>query len=951
MSSPTVFLSVATLDLKAWRDHLHEAFSRAGFRVLTQDHSLGSASGDVRRLLTDTIDEADCVIHLAGLAYGSHATQPFPDAPAFQCSWTQFEYYHAHQQGKDVIAFVCAPNLSAPFTEESPDTAQKTALQEAHRDRVASGLFTGTPLEGKVGRTSNEPVSNPGRLLSAVSAAVGTLHRVNREDSERAQESLRDMGAKLAALEQRSGRLQRVLVGVAALCVLLGVGLWKLNQKAEVSDKTTKQVLASQGDLATQLSQVQEALSKIQQNNDPKQDPISQWPQERLETELARQMQITVENLRAILTAGKTSLDTLLQGQALLASGQAKEADAKFDSVIQQEKAAAQRLRQAYEGKAQIAYDAVKYEEALSWRQKAAALVDKAVDPEGWAKAQHELAATLNKLGRYREAEPVFLEVLHLCDQHFQPNDPRLEVVLINLADLYRLTIRNAAAEPLLQRVLKINEQSFGLEDPRVASALNNLASLYQSMDRLMDAEPLLQRALKIDEKQPAVWQVGLNSVPDPENQDVARDLRNLASLYQSMDRLMDAELLLLRALKIHEKKLGPEHPEIARDLIGLAKLYQSINRSAEAEPFLQRALKINEQISGPEHPNVVKYLKDLADLYQAMNRPMDAEPLLQRALKIDEASFGPESPKVVLCLSKLADVYQATNRLAEAERLSQRVVTIFEAIYGKEHPLVGAALRDLAQFYEDANRLAEAEPLRQRSLKIFEQSFSPEDTKIVIAIVKLAQLYSNTNRLAEAEPLYERALKIAEKKLGPKDSLVPTVLNNLAMLYKATNRLTEAESSCLRAVRIQLQLEKKLGHSDPGTKDTLFNYLDILRDLKLPEAEQKAKLESVAKEADLSVAETQALVASRFGPFDVTVAKVVPEGQGAKLGVQVGDIIRRYNDIEIVKVIQIVELVGASQGDAIPMEIQRGAEILKLTAKAGKMGLLMDNRPRTAKK
>lgn len=34
MPAPTVFLSAATIDLKEWRDVLHGAFSRAGFRAL-----------------------------------------------------------------------------------------------------------------------------------------------------------------------------------------------------------------------------------------------------------------------------------------------------------------------------------------------------------------------------------------------------------------------------------------------------------------------------------------------------------------------------------------------------------------------------------------------------------------------------------------------------------------------------------------------------------------------------------------------------------------------------------------------------------------------------------------------------------------------------------------------------------------------------------------------------
>src|SRR5690606_26921082 len=118
--NPVIFLSAASVDLREWRDTLHRAFSRGGFEVRTQDQSLGAATGDVHQLLNAEIDGCDCVIHLAGLGYGSHATAPFPEASDFQCSWTQFEYYRAHQQGKDVIAFVCAPELSATgFQEKS----------------------------------------------------------------------------------------------------------------------------------------------------------------------------------------------------------------------------------------------------------------------------------------------------------------------------------------------------------------------------------------------------------------------------------------------------------------------------------------------------------------------------------------------------------------------------------------------------------------------------------------------------------------------------------------------------------------------------------------------------------------------------------------------------------------------------------------------------------------
>ena len=177
---PTVFLSAATDDLEALRNVLHGAFSRAGFRVFTQEHSLSAAPGTLREFLVDHIQQSDCVIHLAGMAYGSDAEEPLPDVPRFQCSWTQFEYYYAHEQSKKVIAFVCAPDLSRrDFVETGADTAdiaRKQRLQQEHRQRVASGEFTGTPLASRIKRTLNEGVNSWEQLLQAIAASVASVH-------------------------------------------------------------------------------------------------------------------------------------------------------------------------------------------------------------------------------------------------------------------------------------------------------------------------------------------------------------------------------------------------------------------------------------------------------------------------------------------------------------------------------------------------------------------------------------------------------------------------------------------------------------------------------------------------------------------------------------------------------------------------------------------------------
>ena len=52
-----------------------------------------------------------------------------------------------------------------------------------------------------------------------------------------------------------------------------------------------------------------------------------------------------------------------------------------------------------------------------------------------------------------------------------------------------------------------------------------------------------------------------------------------------------------------------------------------------------------------------------------------------------------------------------------------------------------------------------------------------------------------------------------------------------------------------------------------------------------------------------------------------------------------------------ITKVEQFIQLIGETKGEAIPVEIQRGSGTLKLTAKPGRLGLALENKPHTEAK
>lgn len=214
----TVFVS-ATSELKSLRDTIHSALIDAGVHAITQDNSLGQAPRDVHDQLAKDIEHSDIVIHVAGDHYGADANNqgasPFPEYPDFVCSWTQFEYYYAHQLGKDVYAFVLAPGntpeqLRANWTEE--DFALRQQLQHDHRQRVVSGKFDGTPV-ASAPRTLNDrrEVRNSLDMLSRLAGVVrrGQQDWGGRKDKIALQ--LVDQTRELARLSDLSDSQQAVL--------------------------------------------------------------------------------------------------------------------------------------------------------------------------------------------------------------------------------------------------------------------------------------------------------------------------------------------------------------------------------------------------------------------------------------------------------------------------------------------------------------------------------------------------------------------------------------------------------------------------------------------------------------------------------------------------------------------------------------------------------------------
>ena len=931
---PRLFISAVSGEFKTVRQQVAAVVRQLGYQAVSMD-DWPAGHGELRAWLREQIDSCDGLIHLPGLAYGAEpevhdpAAHGLPaDTPHY--SYTQYEFLYAQAQGKKTWVIQPGQGCTRDTAPEKldlptdPAVADPSAYQSQRRDLQAAWL---QKLK-KDNHLRHQPKDDKDLQL--------ILHTL-RDHAQEMRLKFGDWQDFVADHMRRTEKRQRRMLAIAVgtLVLLLFVGLVVALVKRDSGNTVIKvdKVITQQDEAAKKLTVVE---NKMDQGLAKQEATLDAFVRERdllrrVLNEAARRLSAQ-ENLTAA-EKYKLALDAIAAEDKTVPSANylrqlldeyGKKIEALGDNADYLDRALVAAKNQRFKDSIVTANEGIGVDteklkllktsrQHLHEAKEQIAIEEREIDKTTKSIRNHKADLLAVKATSsvqsidYKTALVSYQQRAELYDKEAEPlewADAQVWVAYMLHPDL----ARPKEAEPLLREVIRIREEKLGADDPQVAAAINNLGQLLQATNRPSEAEPLLRRALTIFEK-----------AEGADHPNVATTLNNLAALLKSSNRLTDAEPLLRRALKIDETSYGLDHPNVARDLNNLAALLQDTNRSSEAEPLVRRSVKIDETSYSPDHPEVAISLNNLATLLQATNRLTDAEPLIQRALMIDETSYGPDHPRVARDLNNLAQLLQDTNRLSEAESLMQRVLRIDEISYGPDHPNVAGDLNNLATLLQDSNRLSEAEPLMQRALKIDETSNGPESPEVAIRLNNLASLFYSLNRLSDAEPLMRRALKI------------------------------------------KLLFQKRSGHQHPNLHLTIANYLGMLNHQKLDAAAIRSHLDTLADDVPIDRAEFAKLWQKAMdsadakpastGPFDVTVTEVIATGQGPGLGIKEGDVIRRYHGEEISSFDQLIKLVGETQDESIPLEIQRGDLTLKPTAKPGKLGLRLENKPRAPAK
>lgn len=218
-------------------------------------------------------------------------------------------------------------------------------------------------------------------------------------------------------------------------------------------------------------------------------------------------------------------------------------------------------------------------------REYRAALQLRTVPSPELAASLNNLASSFHELGRFNEAERLYLRSVEMWGDGTGAAQP-----LNNLGTLYRQQRRFTDAVKAYERSLGIRLAEHGPAHPSVARVLHNLGRVHQMQNRLDVAEQMYRRALHLFEQ------------AHESAAEVAGVLGNVAAVEAQTGRRAAARQTFAEAIRLAESdRTG--HPVLVDIFLKAALAEQEAKNHPEAERHFERARALAEHLLGPRHP------------------------------------------------------------------------------------------------------------------------------------------------------------------------------------------------------------------------------------------------------------------------------------------------------------------------------------------------------------
>jgi DGQHR domain-containing protein len=348
------------------------------------------------------------------------------------------------------------------------------------------------------------------------------------------------------------------------------------------------------------------------------------------------------------------------------------------------------------------------------------------------------------------------------------------------------------------------------------ATTYNDIAIMYASQGKFVEALRLLEKALLVRERV-----MGLN------HPDTAMTYNHIALVYSSLGEYKKALEWNEKALAIRERVLSPGHPDTAMTYSNIASVYSELGEYEKALKWYEKALAIRERVLSPGHPDTAMTYSNIASVYSELGEYEKALKCYERALSISERALDSDHPSTATAYNNVASVYRSLGEYKKALEWHKKALAIVEKVLGADHPSTATMYNNIGLVYDNLGKYEQALEWYEKALAIQEKVLGADHPSTATTYNNIAVVYKNLGDYEKALEWYEKALAIREKVLGADHPSTAATYNNIGLVYDNLGKYEQALEWYEKALAIQ---EKVLGADHPSTATT-YNNIGLVYD------------------------------------------------------------------------------------------------------------------------
>ncbi len=318
------------------------------------------------------------------------------------------------------------------------------------------------------------------------------------------------------------------------------------------------------------------------------------------------------------------------------------------------------------------------------------------------------LARTYMAMGRYQEAEPLFLEAVDFVTRIFGPTGKRT----LNITNAHGLNLFHLGRFKEAEIVLRMTcdaLRKLDSADDDLAVTIGNLAVLYRHMGKYKEAEPLYDESTALVLK-----------AYGEDSEEYEKALNNSALFCDEVGLDEKARGLYERALAIVDRMAKPSNLERARILNNLGLLLGEHGEKKRAEEMLLEACEIRRAVLGETHHDYLMSLHNLGLVQHYLGRDKEARATLTRTLELKEKALGPDHISCAFTKNVLAEVLDNLGEPQLARSLFEQSTASRKRALGERHPAIARSLGMEAQYHWLHGDAERARPKFREALEIY---------------------------------------------------------------------------------------------------------------------------------------------------------------------------------------------------------------------------------------